>query len=100
MPKNIINTLKIALIYFHIMHVYPSLVVTAPKMNMSLHWPTKVGDARYKSQKVNWTELDNAYDDDDHDDDDEEDEDQAKLSTLGWSGIWAKARRFSGEQFY
>ena len=32
--------------------------------------------------------------------DDVDDEDEAKLSTLGWSGIWAKARRFSGEQFY
>ena len=64
-----------------------------------LHWPTKVEDARYKSQKINWTKLDYDGDDDDHGDDDE-DEDEAKLSTLGWSGIWAKARRFSGEQFY
>ena len=52
-------------------------------MNMSLHWSTKVGDARYKSQKINWTKLDYDDGDDDHGDDDE-DEDEAKLSTLGW----------------
>ena len=43
-------------------------------MNMSLHWPTKVGDARYKSQKINWTELDYDYDDGGGDNDEDEDE--------------------------